>query len=63
MTDPITESDCEHPHLPPFEEPYDETRAMLMEVSELRKLWPRRQCPDCNTIVYESFMHRIAGDW
>lgn len=31
--------------------------------SEIRKRWPRITCSTCQTIIYASDDHYVAGDW
>lgn len=46
-----------------FDEAAFNKEAETLTTAEVRKRWPRRQCPKCGTIVYASFAHFIAGDW
>jgi len=55
---------CKHTDLPPWDEPYPgDDDIGKYDSYEIRKKWPRRQCPECSCICYESFTHYIAGDW
>lgn len=49
--------------LEPFAEPYSDELVAKLTTSEVRERFPRRQCKQCGTIVYESFGHYVAGDW
>lgn len=42
---------------------FDAKQAKSLLSSEIRKRWPRIECHECNTILYSSIDHYVAGDW
>ena len=54
---------CKHVDLPKFKEPYSDEKLKGLSAAEVRRRWPRRVCPDCGTIIYESQFHYYAGDY
>ena len=52
---------CKHPDVIPYGISDEEFQKMSPE--EIREKYPRRQCPKCCTVIYESFVHYICGDY
>jgi len=42
---------------------FDAKAAKGLTPAEIRKRWPRIQCSTCNTLLYASQEHMLAGDW
>lgn len=42
---------------------FDSEKAKDMDTYQVRKNYPRVQCPACGAVIYASFEHYIAGDW
>lgn len=64
LMDNLPVLDCEHPNLKPFKESYPGDDEILeYQFDVVRAKWPRRVCPDCFMVCYESLAHYLAGDW
>lgn len=57
----IARARCTHPKVPPVT--YDAAAARGLSATEVRERFPRGHCTDCNTILYATFEHIIAGGW
>jgi hypothetical protein len=42
---------------------FNRAEALGLSSSEVRERWPRKVCPKCGAVCYESFAHYVMGDW